>query len=89
MVLTSLASSAAYTQKYNSVANEKSEKEASEELRPVFNAVVVISLLELALFIYAIYLAIQCNEEDKLIHFIAAVFFPLGYIAYAKLYKRC
>jgi len=89
MVLTSLASSVAFAQSYKADVDKMGSAVANDKHKKSFTLVLTMILLELALLFYALYLAYSCNEEDKLVHLLVAFFFPLGYVLYAKLFKKC
>jgi hypothetical protein len=88
MPLTSLVSAAIYKKKHDEAVEETSKEEADEKLKGSFYTVVFISVLELALLVYAVYLAIKCNTDNRAVHLVVAVLFPFWYVLYAKVFQE-
>jgi len=89
MVLLSTTANAMMRSQILADQEELPPDEVEKKWSSYFNAAVLLTIVEFIVFFYAVYLAWQCNDDDKVIHLLAAIMFPIPYVLYSKLWKKC
>lgn len=88
MILTYLVSE---QKKRQDAAKSKGVQPTKAEIEITTTIILVMLILEIALAVYAITLAVKCGRKNKneVLHVLGAIFFPVPYIIFYHVSKSC